>query len=184
MPDSGLSRQLLAQAEGAGWCGVVVRPQCRNVTTRNDRRLVAKLWRLSHQPPYCGEMSSAGTVAPIRVLLVDDHRRLRTVMAQSLGKALPAEVAMCGDIPTALTLLRSRTFDAVVSDVNLPGLSGLEAIPQLRSACPRGRVLLISATDSPGLAETALRAGADAFVTKSAGIHTLCQAIVPGWRAQ
>lgn len=117
----------------------------------------------------------------LRVLVVDDHERLRAVLSSTLAARVPAEVVQAGDIDEALTHAHEAPFDALVVDVNLPRTSGLDALPRLRAACPHGRIVLMSAAVAPGLEEKALRAGADQFIAKSAGLQELCRAVDPGW---
>ena len=64
----------------------------------------------------------------LNVLLVDDDRNLVTTLSYGLRKALgeASSVAVCFSGSEALSMLATQEFDVVVSDFNMPGLSGLE----------------------------------------------------------
>lgn len=117
----------------------------------------------------------------LNVLVVDDHVPLRKLIVKGLAANLPAHVGQAADIAGALEELSQGNYDALVSDVNLPGGSSIEALPRLRAAAPGARIVLMSAAAPPGLADAALAAGADVFVPKSAGVIALCRAVRPGW---
>lgn len=118
--------------------------------------------------------------AGMAILLVEDHQRVREVLTSSLQARLGADVVAAGTVADALGEIDTRRFDAILLDVNLPHVSGLEALPALRSRAPGTRIVLMSAaTGSTAMADRALEAGADAFVEKSASLDLLCQALVP-----
>lgn len=115
-----------------------------------------------------------------RILVVDDHVRLRQLIAEGLANRLNADVAQAGDIGEALLILRTVSFTALVSDVNLPSGSSADALPSLRAAAGADVwIVLISAAAPPGLGARALAAGADAFVSKTDGLAALCAALEP-----
>jgi CheY-like chemotaxis protein len=118
----------------------------------------------------------------VNILVVDDHPKLRGLLAGTLTRRLGADVEQAGDVEEALTKLTQAHFDVVMMDVNLPRVTGLEAVPALRAAAPGCRVVLMSAAVMPGLESKALRAGADMFIAKSAGLEDLCSAVQPGWQ--
>jgi CheY-like chemotaxis protein len=70
----------------------------------------------------------------LNVLLVDDDRNLVTTLSYGLRKAMgeAISVAICFSGPEALSMLAAQAFDVVISDFNMPGLSGLEFLNRVR----------------------------------------------------
>lgn len=108
----------------------------------------------------------------MRVLLVDDHelmwngaRRLIDDVARALGKGDVAFKAV-RDVPQALALA-AEPFELVLLDFHLPGLSGLAALREIRSAFERAAVCVISGDSSATVVREVLEAGAAGFIPKS-----------------
>jgi DNA-binding NarL/FixJ family response regulator len=100
------------------------------------------------------------------VLLVDDERHVRESLARILHRE-GYEVIDCPDGLRALEHLRRTAFDAIVTDLEMPGLSGLELIPMLRTLAPRTPVIVLTAHCTTDNAIAALRhGGAYDFLTK------------------
>jgi two-component system KDP operon response regulator KdpE len=66
----------------------------------------------------------------------------------------------------ALSLLRTNIFDAVLLDINMPGMSGIDACRSMRSLYPRIPILMLTVRDSEDDKVEALDAGADDYITK------------------
>jgi len=101
----------------------------------------------------------------VRVLLVDDEVRLTA----ALRKGLLAEgfaVDVAGDGAEGLARAEEESYDAVVLDVMLPGLSGFEVVRRLRAAQNWVPVLMLSAKDGEHDQADALDDGADDYLTK------------------
>lgn len=111
------------------------------------------------------------------VLVVEDHVRVRQVLSAAIEQRLTATVLQAGSIADALAVLGDRTVDAILLDVNLPHVSGLDALPQVRARAPGSRIVLMSAGAGAGAVAAALAAGADAFVDKSESLDNLCSAL-------
>ena len=91
---------------------------------------------------------------PSRVLLVDDSRTMRSIVRKILAATrFPLEVTEAGEGAEALA--RAVEFDLVFFDYNLPGLSGLEAIAELRQAERYPDFVLITSAEDEALAEKA-----------------------------
>jgi EAL domain-containing protein (putative c-di-GMP-specific phosphodiesterase class I)/CheY-like chemotaxis protein len=101
------------------------------------------------------------------ILIVDDDPDLRSLISIALHRAgFETHVADSGD--AALALLERQTVDAVVLDMGMPGLSGIDVIKTLRSRTDTGTLPILMMTGS-GTADTvleALAAGADDFLAK------------------
>jgi CheY-like chemotaxis protein len=103
---------------------------------------------------------------PSRVLLVDDSLTMRSIVHKVLAATrFPLDVTEAGTGGEALALARRVEFDFVFFDHNLPGLSGLEAIAELRRAKHYPGFVLMTSADDEALAEKA-RAQGIAFLRK------------------
>ena len=78
------------------------------------------------------------------VLVVDDEANVRLTLAMALRR-LGHEVAIAPDAEAALDVLHERSFEWVVSDVRMPGMSGVELAALLGNSCDAPRVVLTSA---------------------------------------
>ena len=101
----------------------------------------------------------------MRLLVVEDEERL----AEALRRGLQAEgfaVDIAPDGPTGLDLARHGSYDAVILDVMLPGLSGYRVVRALRSESNWVPVLMLSAKDGEYDQADGLDVGADDYLTK------------------
>jgi DNA-binding NarL/FixJ family response regulator len=116
--------------------------------------------------------------SPIGILLVDDHAIVRegyrALFARQPGLRVLAEA---GDGATAYQLFKEQRPDVVITDISLPGSSGLELISRIKQRAPNARILVFSMHQNPGIALTAIRAGALGYVTKSSPPEVLLRAI-------
>ena len=107
--------------------------------------------------------------ARARVLVADDEPEIRNVLTDLLGAA--CECVSVGSAEEALEVLGARRFDLVVSDIMMPGMSGLEMIPHVRAASPEAVVIMISGVQTVESAIDALRAGAFDYIMKPFDLH-------------
>jgi two-component system response regulator AtoC len=99
------------------------------------------------------------------VLIVDDDRAMRELLASLFlehGYAVEAEPSADG----ALARLGERDFDVVLSDIRMPGKSGIEMVAEVKRLRPGTPVILMTAFGSVASAAEAMRAGAFDYVTK------------------
>jgi DNA-binding response OmpR family regulator len=100
-----------------------------------------------------------------RVLVVDDDPAVTSVLKRGLSyEGFAVETAASGE--EGLALARQRAPDAVVLDVMMPGLDGLEVLRRLRAGDPQLPVLMLTAKDAPSDQVEGLRTGADDYVVK------------------
>lgn len=99
------------------------------------------------------------------VLIVDDdaaiRRRLRSIVEEA-----GAEVAERPSAEEGLTAVAVGEWDLVLLDVRLPGMNGIAALPEFARARPGLPVVMVTNVPADPYAQTALVAGARAFVTK------------------
>jgi two-component system, NarL family, invasion response regulator UvrY len=115
---------------------------------------------------------------PARLLLVDDHAIVRAGYRHLLEQQ--DRFTVIGEATTAdeaYAMFRQHHPDVVITDLAMPGSSGLDAIQRILRADGAARVLVFSMHVSPDLALAALRAGALGYVTKSSPPDVLLRAI-------
>jgi two-component system, OmpR family, KDP operon response regulator KdpE len=99
------------------------------------------------------------------ILVVDDDLPLRRALHVTLsGMGFRVVDASRGE--EAVSLAKVAQFDAVLLDVDIPGMGGVEACRNMRNANARLPILMLSAMDSVNVKEMALDAGADDYITK------------------
>jgi len=111
-----------------------------------------------------------------RILVVDDHEEVVAWLSEELEREGYA-VEGCTRPAEAVARILDGDFDLVVSDVEMPGLRGLDLMAHVHRDRPGQLVLLITAFGSVDLAVQAVRAGACDFVTKPFAIEVLLLAI-------
>jgi DNA-binding NarL/FixJ family response regulator len=112
-----------------------------------------------------------------RVLVVDDHDLFRTGLVNLLseeGVHIAGE-AQSGE--SALRLVRDLAPDVVVMDLNMPGISGVEATREITTIAPRTRVLVLTISADGADVVDAVMAGACGYLLKDSSIHQLIAGI-------
>ena len=108
------------------------------------------------------------TVQRIRVLTADDHPLVREGVVALLSTA--PDIEMVGEAANgleALELFRALKPDITLMDMQMPGMSGIDAIIAIRTECPVARVIVLTTYSGDVLAQRALKAGAHSYLLKS-----------------
>lgn len=103
-----------------------------------------------------------------QVLLVDDHQMLLEGTASLLENS--GEYTVTGWATSgkaALELIKSQNFDVLITDFQLPDLTGLEIVKAARKVQPEIKVLILSMHDEPSVVRELLQENIDGFVVKS-----------------
>ena len=111
-----------------------------------------------------------------RVLVADDH----AIMVQGLGRLLEGEaeiVATASDGQQLVERARQHRPDIIVSDINMPGMSGLDAMRRLKTDGLRSKFIFLTLHTDSRLASEAMRAGASGYLLKHAAAEELIEAI-------
>ena len=101
----------------------------------------------------------------LKILVVDDEPAIRRALRPPLME-LGFQVAEASRGEEALLALRASQYDAVLLDVNMPGLGGIETLRRIRTFAPRLPVLMLTVRDQEEDKVEALDLGADDYVTK------------------
>jgi two-component system nitrate/nitrite response regulator NarL len=118
----------------------------------------------------------------IRVTLVEDHPSYR----ETVGLALEGEADMklVGEFGTAERALRQLGIergriqaDVILLDLNLPGMSGLEAIPLCKAAVPDAKVIVLTQSDREADVLRAIASGASGYLLKSSTVKQITEGI-------
>ena len=107
-----------------------------------------------------------------RILIVEDRDSLRRMLSTALGQE-GHEIVAAENGDTALTELQRTDFDLVLTDLKLPGVSGLEVLAEAREGQPRVPVIVMTAYGTVQTAVEAMKLGAVDFLEKPIEIEDL-----------
>ena len=114
----------------------------------------------------------------IRTLIVDDHPIVRRGLIQIVAQE--ADMIVVGEAANAqemLAFVRQQPCDVVLSDITMPGRSGLEALRELKQERPSLPVLILSVHPEDQYGVRALKLGASGYLTKDSAPEELVRAI-------
>jgi putative nucleotidyltransferase with HDIG domain len=112
----------------------------------------------------CFQENQMPTSPSPRILIVDDEAEITEILADLLSEDY--ECIRAGSAEQALNLLRDHQFHLVISDITMPGMSGLEMIPHVKELSPDTVVVMISGMQTVESAIGALRLGAFDYLMK------------------
>jgi putative nucleotidyltransferase with HDIG domain len=120
---------------------------------------------LSPQVETISGATALGRPSVVRVLAVDDELAASKLIALMLSSpAFHCTTASSGE--EALVALQRERFDAVISDLQMPGISGLELLTQVRRSYPHMAFLVTTGVDDLEVGVQAMRCGADDYLVK------------------
>ena len=108
-------------------------------------------------------MEAVETKKP-KVLIIDDEEQIRNLLIDVLSDSY--QCADAGSAEEALAALANTTFDLVISDIDMGGMSGLELVPRVHSLSPDTVVVMVSGNQDIEFAIRALRVGAFDYISK------------------
>ncbi|MFD9939850.1 response regulator [Nonomuraea sp. NPDC059023] len=114
----------------------------------------------------------------VRVLIAEDQGMMRDALALLLG--LEDDLEIVAQVPTGPEIVAAaleHAPDVALLDIELPGRSGLEVLPELRAALPGCAVLVLTTFARPGYLRRAMEAGAAGFLVKDGPVEELAAAI-------
>ncbi|MEU1472044.1 response regulator transcription factor [Streptomyces sp. NPDC005761] len=114
----------------------------------------------------------------IRLLLAEDQSMVREALAALLGLEPDIEVvAQVARGDEVLAAAREHGVDVALLDIEMPGMTGIEATAELRRALPGVKVVVVTTFGRPGYLRRAMESGADAFLVKDAPASQLAEAV-------
>ena len=114
----------------------------------------------------------------LRILIADDHTVGRKGLRQILPDEFPrAEIEEVADGGELVKKVMAAKWDVVVSDLSMPGRSGLDALQQIKLTHPDLPVLILSIHPEEQYALRALKAGASGYLSKDAAPDELIKAV-------
>jgi CheY-like chemotaxis protein len=117
--------------------------------------------------------ATSAAVARGRILVVEDDPEAALFAVFVLANRAQFDVMHTADPAVALRLVTTEHWDLVLTDVQMPGMTGLELLGGLRRIAPALPVAVVTAHAPAGPAEAALLLGADAYLEKPLGINQL-----------
>jgi predicted regulator of Ras-like GTPase activity (Roadblock/LC7/MglB family)/DNA-binding response OmpR family regulator len=109
-----------------------------------------------------------------KVLIVDDEEDMLWMLQRNLDSTIPnIETFIAQSGKEALSILNESEISLVITDINMPGMSGLELLTEISSKWPSTKVIIITAYPSSAFENTATREGAVKFVEKPFDINTM-----------
>ncbi len=113
-----------------------------------------------------------------RILIADDHGIVRRGLKEILLEEFPrAEISEVADGNELLRAARSEKWDIIISDISMPGKSGLETLKLLKTEFPKVPVLIVSMHPEDQYAIRVLKAGASGYLTKESASDELVNAV-------
>lgn len=113
----------------------------------------------------------------MNILLAEDQAMIRTALASLLRLEAGFQVTEATDGNTALALLRQQTFDLLLSDIEMPSLTGIELAQHIQQQKLATKVVIITTFGRAGYVKRAIDAGVGGFLLKDAPVEQLVQAI-------
>ncbi|WP_371617755.1 DNA-binding response regulator [Streptomyces sp. NBC_00454] len=115
---------------------------------------------------------------PIRILLAEDQSMVREALAALLGLEPDIEVlAQVARGDEVVAAARDHDVNVALLDIEMPGMTGIEAAAALRVALPALRIVILTTFGRPGYLRGAMEAGASAFLVKDAPAAQLAAAV-------
>ena len=130
-------------------------------------------------------MNSPPGPAAVRLMVVDDHTLFRRGLVALL--AADASLAVVGEASDAGEAVRRAAAlqpDVILLDNHLPGASGIQALPGLKDAAPRARIILLTVSEDEQDLQAALRGGAHGYLLKTIEGDLLAQSIHRAMRGE
>lgn len=112
------------------------------------------------------------------ILIADDHAVVRAGLRQFLTESGNiGDVAEAASGQQAMDLLRTKRFDLLILDINMPGRNGLDILRNVRASFPDTRVLIVSGFPENQYAVNVLKAGASGYLSKESAPEELVKAV-------
>lgn len=118
--------------------------------------------------------------AKTRIMLIEDHPKYRAVIDRAMKKEEDMFLnSMFGAAEVALRNIKEgkNNPELILLDLNLPGISGLEALPLIKALIPETKIIILTQSDHEADVLTAIQQGADGYLLKKSTVSQIKQAI-------
>ena len=122
-------------------------------------------------------MSVPASEVALRVLIADDAPDIRLLLRMYLTDSRLEVVGEATNGSEAVELAASEQPDAVILDLAMPVMDGLQAIPLIKEASPDTKIVVLSGFDADRMAERALKLGADTYLQKGVALGDISQTL-------
>ncbi|WP_044555543.1 response regulator transcription factor [Shewanella piezotolerans] len=113
----------------------------------------------------------------MRILLAEDQAMVRGALSALLSLSGEFDITQAADGDEALALLKTSEFDLLLTDIEMPGLSGLELANWCQKNKPKLKIVIITTFGRAGYIKRAIESGVGGFLLKDAPSETLIKAI-------
>lgn len=102
-----------------------------------------------------------------RILLVDDHQ----ILIDGIRNLIPQEsfeiISAVTSAEEALAIIRSQDVDILITDIRMPGMSGIELVKQVKRISPATQIIILSMSDDKSTVLECINLGVNAYITKN-----------------
>ncbi len=106
-----------------------------------------------------------------KVLIIEDEKVLQNTYCRILKSKFNYEIDLAGSAETGLEFFSKKNYDFIITDLDLPGMNGIELIKKIKSKKPEIKIIVISGYGFSTLIEKAIKYGAEEFLSKPVDIH-------------
>jgi DNA-binding NtrC family response regulator len=103
---------------------------------------------------------------PEKILVIDDEVDMLMLLRMIIEDNTEYGVETTNNPSEALTMIKDRTYDLIISDLKMPGIDGLELFNELKEISPETPLIIITAYGSQEAADEAFRSGVTDFIAK------------------
>jgi len=115
---------------------------------------------------------------PVRILITDDHQMfidgLRSILRKQDTFQVVAEAL---DAEQALEIIEKQEIDVLITDISMPGMSGIELTKVVKEKYPHVKVIVVTMHNDPGMVSEILHAEAEGYILKNTGKKELLEAL-------
>jgi two-component system chemotaxis response regulator CheY len=146
------------------------------------------LLRREDEPHMAEEQEDPRAPSPIRILVADDSATMRHLIGVMLSRYYLCDITEAVDGADAYSRLSNGTFDLLVTDVNMPRMTGLALVKKIREEQKNSiPVIIVTTMGAARDQEKGMEMGADAYITKPVNGYRLAEkvgALLYGYRRQ
>ena len=111
-------------------------------------------------------LGKSGHMQKPRILIVDDEEKARENLRKFIAPRYECDIEEANDGESAIEKAKKALPDLILLDVKMPGISGIDAITEIKQICPDSRIIIISAWKSADVATKAMEMGAFNYLDK------------------